>query len=83
MPLTRVGKWSVIYGIVAVEVAVLMGSYRVWHKMNISQGKKTPILINYVDHNYSTTVYSIIIIMYLEYRKQMYQNYPSVLEGNY
>ena len=38
MPLTRVGKWAVLYGIVAVEVVVLTGSYLQWNKLNLSQG---------------------------------------------
>ena len=40
MPLTKVGKWAVIYGAVGVEVAALTGAYYVWHNMNISQGEE-------------------------------------------
>ena len=39
MPLTRTGKWAVIYGVVAIEVAALTGSYYVWNKLNMSQGE--------------------------------------------
>eukprot|EP00731_Ephydatia_muelleri_P027988 Em0019g861a len=37
MPLTTVGKWTVLYGLVAVEAAAVLGTYSVWHKMNVSQ----------------------------------------------
>lgn len=39
MPLTRAGKWAVLYGIVAVEVVALTGSYMQWHRLNMSQGE--------------------------------------------
>lgn len=38
MPLTTVGKWTVLYGIVAIEVAAITGTYYVWHNMNVDQG---------------------------------------------
>ena len=38
MPLTRVGKWAVVYGVVAVEMAAITGSYLQWKKLNSSQG---------------------------------------------
>ncbi|CAI8029172.1 hypothetical protein GBAR_LOCUS16582 [Geodia barretti] len=37
MPLTRVGKWAVVYGVVAVEMAAITGSYLQWKKLNSSQ----------------------------------------------
>jgi hypothetical protein len=37
MPLTRVGKWSALYGLVALEVALISGTYYIWHNMNTSQ----------------------------------------------
>ena len=37
MPLTKVGKWTVLYGIVVAEVAALTGAYYVWHNMNTDQ----------------------------------------------
>lgn len=40
MPLTRVGKWAVVYGVVAVEVGALTGAYHVWHNMNTRQGER-------------------------------------------
>ncbi len=51
MPLTRVGKWTVLYGIVAVEVAAVTATYYVWHNMNVDQdyrkrmNKSHPLLL--------------------------------------
>ena len=39
MPLTRTGKWAVIYGVVAIEVVTLTSSYYVWNRLNMSQGE--------------------------------------------
>lgn len=39
MPLTRFSKWTILYGVIAAEVAVMTGAYYVWHYMNTSQCK--------------------------------------------
>ena len=44
MPLTRFGKWSVLYGVVAVEVALMASCYRVWDKLNRSLGIDATLL---------------------------------------
>lgn len=38
MPLTRTGKWTVLYAAVTVELAALYGTYRVWDNLNNKQG---------------------------------------------
>lgn len=45
MPLTRIGRWAVLYGIVALEVAAISGTYYVWHNMNTSQSKNNDAVI--------------------------------------
>ena len=45
MPLTKFGKWCILYGLVAVELAAITGSYYVWHNMNTKQCKWTLLVI--------------------------------------
>lgn len=40
MPLTRLGKWTVVYGIVGLEVVAGGVYYYYWRRMNSSQGAK-------------------------------------------
>ena len=41
MPLTRAGKWTVIYALVGVELAAFGGVYYIWNGLNRSQGAGT------------------------------------------
>ena len=41
MPLTRAGRWTVIYALVGVELAAFGGVYYIWNGLNRSQGAGT------------------------------------------
>ena len=41
MPLTTVGKWTVLYSVVAVELAALAASWRLWDNLNRRPGRLT------------------------------------------
>lgn len=47
MPLTKVGKWATLYGIVAFEVAAITGVYYVWHNMNTDQEYRRKMHMKY------------------------------------
>lgn len=38
MPLTTVGKWTVLYTVVAVELAALAATWRLWDNLNRRPG---------------------------------------------
>ena len=38
MPLTNVGRWTVLYTVVAVEIAVIVGTWRLWDNLNTRPG---------------------------------------------
>ena len=74
--------------VIAVELGCFIGAYRVWHKMNTSQGskhlslpfyhlllKKPKILPTFFKNHQS--------YFNLDYRRSMHENYPSVLESKY
>ena len=46
MPLTQLGKWTVLYSIVGLEVAAGGVCYYYWRRMNTSQGAVIPTMVN-------------------------------------
>ena len=38
MPLTNIGKWTVLYTVVAVETALIFGTWRLWDNLNRRPG---------------------------------------------
>ena len=43
MPLTTVGKWTVLYGVVAIELATLAAAWRLWDNLNRRPGRHAPL----------------------------------------
>lgn len=59
MPLTRFGKWTVVYGIVGLEVVAGGVFYYYWRRMNSSQGTNLNAPVQ-SDHNYCTHHESVV-----------------------
>ena len=72
MPLTRAGKWAVLYGIVAVEVIALTGSYLQWNRLNMSQGEGSTRCPPHA---------TLTCLLHVDYRKWMRDHHPKVLDG--
>ena len=72
MPLTKIGKWSVLGTVLVLEVAAAGASYVVWTRCNNSQG------------NYPYSPSKLIQMgkfFYSEYRKWMYHHHPRLLDS--
>lgn len=83
MPLTGVGKWTLVYGLVAAEVAAIGGAYYTWRGLNRSQGS-----ISLPTCKFSCTITmsvadAVMLILHppIDYRKWMYHHHPRILDS--
>lgn len=72
MPLTKTGKWTLLSGIVVIEVAGFSAAYTVWNRCNRSQGEDNEAMV--MVHNRCPSMYrcrfvcsAVLNILYTTY----------------